>query len=103
MASEIEFPIMLRTIAVAAALALLTPAALARADQPRVEILDYGVYATGTRTQVEMPVSVSGKMNLVANVRLTEKTRQVMGQLGTSFGFRYRVHGVPEGANVTIR
>ena len=103
MASEIEFPIMLRTIAVAAALALLAPAALARADQPRVEILDYGVYATGTRTQVEMPVSVSGKMNLVANVRLTEKTRQVMGQLGTSFGFRYRVHGVPDGANVTIR
>jgi hypothetical protein len=26
-----------------------------------------------------------------------------MGQLGTSFGFRYRIHGVPSGAKVTIR
>jgi hypothetical protein len=94
---------MLRSVVVAAALALLAPAALARADQPRVEILDYGIYATGTRTQIEMPISISGKMNLVANVRLIETTRQVMGQLGTSFGFRYRVHGVPNGAKVTIR
>src|SRR5687767_1206270 len=103
MAPEIVIPIIVRTIVVAAALALLAPPTLARADQPRVGILDYGDYETGTRTQIEMPISVSGKMNLVANVRLTEKTRQVMGQLGTSFGFRYRVHGVPNGANVTIR
>lgn len=94
---------MLRSVVAAAALALLAPAALARADQPRVEILDYGTYVTGPRTQIDMPVSVSGKMNVVSNVRLTEKTRQILGQLGTSFGFRYRVHGVPDGAKVTIR
>jgi len=98
---------MLRSFAVAAALALLAPAGLALsqawADQPRVEILDHGIYATGARTTIPMPISVSGKMNLVANVRLLEATREVMGQLGTSFGFRYRVHGVPNGANVTIR
>ena len=94
---------MLRTLAVAAALALLALPRMAVADTPRVEIIDHGVYETGTRTTVPMPISVSGKMNLVANVRLTEKTQQIMGQLGTSFGFRYRVHGVPDGANVTIR
>ncbi|HEY7608868.1 MAG TPA: DUF3859 domain-containing protein [Alphaproteobacteria bacterium] len=97
----------MRRLFAAAALALLASPSLAlspaRAGQPRVEILDYGVYATGTRTTVPMPISVSGKMNLVANVRLTEKTREIMGQLGTSFGFRYRIHGVPDGANVTIR
>lgn len=98
---------MLRHVAFAAALALLAlpgfAPSRAAAEQPRIEILDYGTYATGTRTTVPMPISVSGKMNLVANVRLLEKTREVMGQLGTSFGFRYRVHGVPAGATVTIR
>lgn len=98
---------MLRHFAVAAALALLAPPVLAparaMAERPRVEILDHGIYTTGPRTTVPMPISVSGKMNLVANVRLVEKTREVMGQLGTSFGFRYRIHGVPDGATVTIR
>lgn len=94
---------MLRSFAVAAALALALLAQPSLAGQPRVEILDHGLYETGTRTTVPMPISVSGKMNLVANVRLTEKTREVMGQLGTSFGFRYRIHGVPTGATVTIR
>jgi hypothetical protein len=106
MALETRIPDMLRLLA-AAAFALLAMPSLAPsravADQPRVEILDHGIYATGTRTTVPMPVSVSGKMNLVSNVRLLEATREVMGQLGTSFGFRYRVHGVPDGATVTIR
>jgi len=107
MATETRFPPMRRLLAVATALALLALSSMAsssaRADQPRVEIIDYGVYATGERTTVPMPISVSGKMNLVAHVRLTEKTSEVLGQLGTSFGFRYRVLGVPTGANVTIR
>ena len=97
---------MLRSFAAVAfallALPVLAPAR-AQAEQPRIEILDHGIYATGTRTTVPMPISVSGKMNVVANVRLLQATREVMGQLGTSFGFRYRVHGVPDGATVTIR
>ncbi len=106
MAPETWFPPMRRLFAAAALALLAFPSlapGLARADQPRVEILDYGIYATGPRTTVPMPISVSGKMNLVSDVRLTEKTREIMGQLGTSFGFRYRVYGVPNGANVTIR
>lgn len=94
---------MRRLFAAAAALALLAPPTVAAADPPRVEVVDYGVYETGTRTTVPMPISVSGKMNLVADVRLVEKTREVVGQLGTSFGFRYRIEGVPTGANVVIR
>lgn len=85
-----------------AVLAFTWPA-LARADGPRVEIMDFGLYTTGVRTTVPMPVSVSGKMNIVANVQLTKQTQEVMGQLGTSFGFRYRVHGVPPGATIVIR
>jgi hypothetical protein len=94
---------MLRSFAVAAALAFALLAQPSLAGQPRVEILDHGIYETGTRTTVPMPISVGGKMNLVSNVRLMEKTQLVMGQLGTSFGFRYRIHGVPSGANITIR
>jgi len=74
-----------------------------RADAPRVEIIDHGLYVTGPSTRVPMPRSVSGQMNLVSNVRLTKETRDVMGQLGTSFGFRYRIQGVPAGATITIR
>src|SRR6185369_16928317 len=99
MAPETWFPPMRRFFAAAALALLAFPSlapGLARADQPRVEILDYGIYATGPRTTVPMPISVSGKMNLVSDVRLTEKTREIMGQLGTSFGFRYRVYGVPD-------
>lgn len=82
---------------------LVLSAAPVRAEPPRVEMLDHGIYVTGPGTRVPMPISVSGQMNLVSNVRLTKETREVMGQLGTAFGFRYRVHGVPEGATVTIR
>ena len=75
----------------------------AQADKPRVEIIDHGLYVTGPSTRAPMPISVSGTMNMVSNVRLTKETRDVMGQLGTAFGFRYRVEGVPAGATVTIR
>lgn len=94
---------MRRLLALTAVLALSAWPLLAAAEQPRVEILDYGIYETGTRTSVPMPISVSGKMNLVSHVRLTKEAREIMGQLGTSFGFRYRIHGVPPGATVTIR
>ncbi|MGH7005817.1 MAG: DUF3859 domain-containing protein, partial [Alphaproteobacteria bacterium] len=82
---------------------LVLSAAPVRAEKPRVEMLDHGLYTTAPGTRVPMPISVSGEMNLVSNVRLTKETREVMGQLGTAFGFRYRILGVPEGATVTIR
>jgi len=94
---------MRRLFAFTAVLVLSAWPLLAAAEQPRVEVLDYGTYETGTRTLVPMPVSVSGKMNLISHVRLTKQEREIMGQLGTSFGFRYRVEGVPPGATVTIR
>jgi hypothetical protein len=75
----------------------------ARAEKPRVDMIDHGIYATGPGTRVPMPISVSGQMNLVSNVRLTKETREIMGQLGTAFGFRYRIEGVPAGATITIR
>ncbi len=77
-------------------------AAAARAE-PRVEVLDFGQYETGKRTQQPMPESVSGTMNLVNDVRLVRPTREIVGQLGDSFGFRYRIFGVPPGDKITIR
>jgi hypothetical protein len=93
----------MRRVFAFAVLVVLAWPVLAVAEQPRVEILDHGTYETGARTSVPMPISVSGRMNLVSHVRLLQETREVLGQLGTSFGFRYRVLGVPAGAVVTIR
>jgi hypothetical protein len=94
---------MRRTFAFAAVLLVSAWPLTTAAEQPRVEILDYGTYETGPRTTVPMPISVSGKMNLVAHVRLIQETREILGQLGTSFGIRYRINGLPPGAAVTIR
>jgi hypothetical protein len=85
-------------------LALVFVAAFsAAAAEPRVEILDYGRYETSARTTIPMPISVSGKMNVVSNVKLVEATREIVGQLGSSFGFRYRIHGVREGDPILVR
>jgi hypothetical protein len=80
----------------------LAPAAAATAE-PKVVVIDHGLYETGQRTQTPMPMSVSGTMNLVGHVRLISSTREIVGQLGDSFGFRYRVLGVPPGETITIR
>jgi hypothetical protein len=75
----------------------------AAAAEPRVEIIDRGRYETAARTTVPMPISVSGKMNLVERVRLVEATQEIVGQIGNSFGFRYRILGIGEGEQVLVR
>ncbi len=81
---------------------LLAGCAAARAE-PRVEVLDYGLYETANRSTVPMPISVSGKMNVVAHVKLLSQTREIVGQLGNSFGFQYRIHGIAVGEPVLLR
>ena len=70
---------------------------------PRVEFTEFGLFSTVRVKQVPQPISVSGKMTLVAHIRLLKKTRLIVGQLGRSFGFRYRLHGLPPGARISIR
>ena len=69
---------------------LAAPAA-AQADAPRVEILDFGIYAAGPMTHVPAPDQIGGQ-RWQAQVRLIERTEIVAGQLGRIFGIRVQVN-----------
>jgi hypothetical protein len=85
------------------ALALVVTLAGAAAAEPRVEVLDYGVYTMRVTGKEPLPSSVSGTLHTVTNVELKDKTRTVVGRLGETFGFRYRLHGLPPGARIVVR
>ena len=70
---------------------------------PRVEFTEFGIFQTTRVKDVPPPISISGRMSLVANIKMLKRTRLIVGQLGRSFGFRYRLVGLPAGAQVSIR
>lgn len=90
----------------ALALALLIVATLAPAPaaaQARVEVVDFGVYTMRVTGREDLPSSVSGTLHTVTDVELKERTRTVVGRLGETFGFRYRVHGLAAGEEIVVR
>lgn len=90
-------------VAAAGFLALGAAAEARTVAEPRVEFGEFGLFSTKAVRNVPQPISVSGQMTLVSNIKLLKKTRLVVGQLGRSFGFRYRLMGLPPDARVTIR
>jgi len=83
-------------------LALLFAAtASAQAQSPRVQVYEFGTYASeggteiGTTRQGIVRSQTSG-------IRQLEATRKVMGRLGVEFGFRYRLMGPRPGALVPL-
>lgn len=81
---------------------MLVPAP-AWADAPKMTILEYGLFEGRVTRTVPLPKSVSGRMNLLAGVRLKKRTDQVLGMLGRSFGMRYRLTGIRPGDRIVIR
>lgn len=75
----------------------------ARAEAASMEIVEYGLFEGRVTHTVPLPKSVSGRMNMLAGVRLLKRTDQVVGMLGRSFGMRYRIRGVPPGARIVLR
>jgi hypothetical protein len=90
-------------VAAAAAAWTVTGAQAGSSTGPRAEFTEFGIFKTTRVKDVPQPVSVSGRMSLVANIKLLKSTRLIVGQLGRSFGFRYRLRGLPPGARVSIR
>lgn len=91
---------------VSAALSLALGAGVAAArttEGPRADFPEFGLFTTNKVKEVKQPVSVSGVMTIVSNVKLIKRTRLIVGQLGRSFGVNYRVYGLPPGAVITIR
>ena len=56
-----------------------------------VSVVDFGVYKLSVESRVKAPRDVSGERNVVANIRLFQRTRVVFAQLGRSFGYRFRI------------
>lgn len=77
--------------AIAPLVLFLFPAAGAEAGEKRIEIVDFGLYSTRHVRTVDAPKQIAGKREIVSHIKLTRKTNRFIGQLGRTFGFRYRV------------
>lgn len=81
--------------------ACLASPGMARAqDAPlpfKVELIDTGIYEVGGVEVRAAPGTASGKVATLEEIRLIQITSEVPAKLGSTFGFRYRLLGVPEG------
>ena len=74
-----------------AGIATLSPQRAALAASDVVVVEDYGIYEAQITGKVRAPKDISGSRNVVGNIRLIRKTRQLAAYPGRSFGFRFRV------------
>jgi uncharacterized protein DUF3859 len=72
----------------------------ARVD--RIEVVEYGIYQTETTKRTETPGTAGGFVRTLTNIRNSEVTRTVPTRPGVRFGFRYKLVGAPDGAQVPI-
>jgi hypothetical protein len=70
---------------------LVLPASPSRAAQSGLDIIDYGIYSLRVTRRVEAPGDVSRERNVVSDVRLIRKEREIIAQPGRSFGYQFRI------------
>ena len=89
--------------ALASALLLLTTAtAQAQAAQvDRIEFTEYGIYTVDRVIQEKDAAGINKAT--ASNVRHAATLRTVPAQIGTTFGFRYKLAGTPNGTPVNLR
>jgi hypothetical protein len=83
---------------------LLVTTAAASAQIPQIERIDfmeYGIYTVDR--EIEGRDALGINKAAASNVRHAATMRTIPAQLGTTFGFRYKVIGKPDGATVTLR
>jgi hypothetical protein len=68
----------------------------------RIEITEYGVYTLETEKSAAAPGTAAGAIDEVSAVDLVQSTTVVPAQIGTAFGFRYKLVG-PAKATVTLK
>ena len=61
----------------------------------RIDITEYGIYATETASSVAEPGTASGRIEMVANTKLVQSTTAVPARVGVEFGYRYKIVGQP--------
>ena len=94
---------MLRLVVVPVLVLLIAPSIALARDGTGVVIEDYGVYETRADKRVPHPNSATGEMNIISHLRFLRKAQTISAQLGRSFGWRYRLKGVPDNARITFR
>jgi hypothetical protein len=87
----------MRALLAAAMLGLSLGAAGAQTVE-RIDITEYGIYATETAATTAAPGTASGKIDQVSNIKLLQSTTIVPARQGVEFGFRYKILGQPAAA-----
>jgi hypothetical protein len=70
--------------------------------EKKVEIIDYGIYSADV-VREEGKDSPAGKTNYLSGIRLLRQTDRVPAVIGTRFGIRFLVRGVPATETVALR
>jgi hypothetical protein len=65
-------------------------------------IVDYGIYLTNVDETREAPDTITGEISLLTNPRLVRTTSTVPALHKSSFGIRYQLTGVPQGALIGV-
>ena len=77
-------------------LAASSAAGAATASIERIEVQEVGLYCARTVGTVADATTAVGERAEIAGVKMIAATRTVPARLGTKFGFRYRIVGMPE-------
>jgi hypothetical protein len=70
---------------------------------PRIEILEYGIFERGAVLGEFSPPNMGYRHQSVAGLTHLETTRVIPGQIGVTFGIRYRVEGNGIGIPVPLK
>ena len=67
-----------------------------------IDVVRFGIYSAAVKQVEDVAQSPGGKRRVVMETEFLEETFKIPAILGTRFGFRYVVNGVPEGAAIPI-
>jgi hypothetical protein len=79
---------------------LLIAATGARAQDVRIEVTEFGIYAVERAPQGRNSAGIG--QSTVSNPRLAVSTHNIPAQLGVTFGFRYKVVGSSAGEEIEL-
>ena len=86
------------------AISLLMFASQSSAEEPQVRNIEFthvGIYVAGIQSKETKANGID--RNVYSNPRFVQSTRVVPAKIGVTFGFEFRISGVPDGAIVTVR
>jgi hypothetical protein len=69
----------------------------------RIEIVEYGIFSAQVTERPAISGAVAGVGDTLSDVRLVETTKTIPARLGVEFGFRYKIYGQPNGAEIQLK